>query len=377
MRVIHLPTNVGGNPQGISRHLNALNIQSETWTFEQNYFAYKADKLVVKKNDGFILKNIKKFLCLRYVFLTDFVFLNFGSAVYDPYWVYDPDKMSGFKRFSYFIYSVYSRWMSGVEVGLLKLMRVKIFIQYQGDDARQGDVFSQFKINFTNQVDSDYYNKISDEAKRKRISYFCGRASKVYALNPDLLHVLPSSAEFLPYSSISIDDWIPSYTQMMERPLRIGHAPSHRGVKGTDLIIKQIDRLRAEGYVLDFVLIEGLSNAAAKAIYQDLDVIVDQLFAGWYGGLAVEAMALGKPVISYIREEDLIFIPEDMRNDLPIIRVEPDSLYDELKKLILMPRKDLLNIAKKSRAYVERWHDPMKIAARIKRDMELALGEAR
>ena len=69
----------------------------------------------------------------------------------------------------------------------------------------------------------------------------------------------------------------------------------------------------------EFILIEGLSHSEARHLYQTADLLVDQLFVGWYGGLAVECMALGKPVICYIREEDLAFLPAQMRQDLPII----------------------------------------------------------
>lgn len=40
VRVIYLPTTVGGNPQGISKQLNRLGVKSETWTLSQNYFGY-------------------------------------------------------------------------------------------------------------------------------------------------------------------------------------------------------------------------------------------------------------------------------------------------------------------------------------------------
>ena len=99
---------------------------------------------------------------------------------------------------------------------------------------------------------------------------------------------------------------------------------------------------------------------------------MDQLIVGWYGGLAVEAMALGKPVIAYIRQEDLHFIPHQMKKDLPIIQAEPDTIYAVLEKVLNMPRTEILNIAHKSRAYVERWHDPLAIARRIRSDMENA-----
>ena len=196
---------------------------------------------------------------------------------------------------------------------------------------------------------------------------------KTYALNPDLLYVLPPSSEFLPYSHISLEDWSPCYTQMESRPLRIGHSPSHRGVKGTELVLGALDALEREGAEFELVLVEGLSNAEAKELYKTVDVLVDQLFAGWYGGLAVEAMALGKPVVVYIREEDLKFIPSEMAADLPFIQATPDSIESVLREVLGMPRAQLLELAKRSRAYVERWHNPITIAERIKLDIEQAL----
>jgi hypothetical protein len=38
-----------------------------------------------------------------------------------------------------------------------------------------------------------------------------------------------------------------------------------------------------------------------------------------------------------------------------------------------MPRSELLALAKKSREYVEKWHDPLKIAQEIKDDYEKTL----
>jgi glycosyltransferase involved in cell wall biosynthesis len=189
------------------------------------------------------------------------------------------------------------------------------------------------------------------------------------------LHILPDSAEFLPYSHISLSEWLPLFNQNENRPLRIGHAPSHRAVKGTELIIDAVEELKLAGYHFDFILIEGISSSEAKEIYKNIDVLVDQLFAGWYGGLAVEAMALGKPVIAYIRQEDLHFIPAQMRMDLPIFQAEPRTIHEVLENILKMPRTDLVKMAKKSRAYVEKWHNPITIAKRIKTDMEFALGK--
>jgi hypothetical protein len=177
----------------------------------------------------------------------------------------------------------------------------------------------------------------------------------------------------MPYCHISLEQWDPVYTQLDTKPLRIGHAPSHRGVKGTQLIIDAINRLKGDGHSFEFVVIEGLSNDAAMEVYKTLDVLVDQLFAGWYGGLAVEAMALGKPVVAFIRDDDLVHIPEQMRDELPIIRAEPSTIYTVLESVICMRREDLFLRAKASRMFVEKWHDPLAIAQRIKDDIEASL----
>ena len=88
-------------------------------------------------------------------------------------------------------------------------------------------------------------------------------------------------------------------------------------------MLDAIARLQAEGSALELLLVEKLSHAEARRVYERADLLVDQLLAGWYGGLAVELMALGKPVVCYIRESDLKFIPPQMQQDLPIINARP------------------------------------------------------
>jgi len=118
----------------------------------------------------------------------------------------------------------------------------------------------------------------------------------------------------------------------------------------------------------EFVLVEGLPNSEARKLYERATLLIDQLYAGWYGGLAVELMALGKPVMCYIRETDLIYIPEEMKKDLPIINVRPDTLYSTLQEWLVERRDELPSLGLKSRAFVEKWHDPLKIAGQLRND---------
>lgn len=92
-----------------------------------------------------------------------------------------------------------------------------------------------------------------------------------------------------------------------------------------------------------------------------------------YGGVALEAMALGKPVLCYLRQDDLRFIPEAMRAELPVLSVSERTIKQGLRQVLDMPREELLGWARRSRAFVERWHDPLKIAAQVKADYERSL----
>lgn len=377
MKVLHLPEVIGGNPQGLSRHLQILGVDSVTWTVRQNYFGYPADQVIVNIDDSFLTSQFKKLLALRYVFGPyDIIHFNFGSSLFGARIYYRPHRPL-WKRAAVVIYNSYENIMQVLELGILRWRGVPCFVHYQGDDARQGDYcLKHFPICIASQVGKNYYSSESDIYKRnniKRLSEYCAKA---YAINPDLLYVLPVGTEFLPYSHISIDDWKPSFTQFENRPLRIGHAPSHREAKGTDYILRALESLEADGYQFELVMVENMSNVEARRCYETIDVLVDQLFAGWYGGVAVEAMALGKPVLVYIRQEDLHFIPEEMCSDLPFIQVTPSTIEAGLRAVLDMSRHELLAVAKQSRAYVEKWHDPLAIAQRVKQDYELALRTA-
>lgn len=59
----------------------------------------------------------------------------------------------------------------------------------------------------------------------------------------------------------------------------IGHAPTNRKVKGTDHIIKVVDKLKTK-YPIELKLVEGVTNSEALKIYQQCDIIIDQVLIG-------------------------------------------------------------------------------------------------
>ena len=87
------------------------------------------------------------------------------------------------------------------------------------------------------------------------------------------------------------------------------------------------------------------------------DLVIDQMLVGFYGLLSIESMAMGKPVVCYLRPDILERSPADM----PVINADPDTLYSVLKEILLSPEK-LVDIGKRSREYIENHHDAKIIA---------------
>jgi glycosyltransferase involved in cell wall biosynthesis len=137
------------------------------------------------------------------------------------------------------------------------------------------------------------------------------------------------------------------------------HAPSDRKKKGTEYVIAACAHLPVE---LDIV--EGLPHEQARKRYARADIVVDQLNAGWHGVFALEAMALGKPVVTYLKPDVVEKSAEGYGIRIPIVSATADSLADALRPLIESPalRREL---GAASRAYVEQVHDIDRIADRL------------
>lgn len=374
MKVLHAPSSTGGNPQTLSRSLRILGVESRSLVVTQNYLAYPADIVLYIPGQNLVMRELRRIWAIASELpRCDVVHYNAGTTIASAYSI-EYVLGEGVRGVLRQMYAAYLRGLQRLELAYVRWLGKVVFVTFQGDDARQGDYCrSHYSITIANHVEPGYYCKVSDEFKRRSIDRLSRLAYAVYAVNPDLLNVLPDGARFVPYGHLVLDEWVPVYPEPHAGPLRILHAPSHRGVKGTDLILAALDDLRAQGYRFELLLVEGMSNAQAREVYVRADILIDQLFAGWYGGLAVELMALGKPVLAYIREEDLGHIDPKMRQELPIVQTTPDSVMAVLRTMLEASREDLVALGQRSRTFVERWHDPLRIAAETLQDYEKAL----
>lgn len=199
-----------------------------------------------------------------------------------------------------------------------------------------------------------------DEQREWLVDNILPQLDGVFFLNPELGHSLKDGGSFLPYATV---DWrnfrpIPPST---EGVIRIVHAPSDTGIKGTPLIEAAIEKLK-DRFPIEYIQVHGKTHDEAMALYRSADIAIDQVLLGWYGAFAVEMMVMGKPVMCYIREEDLGFIPPQMNDEMALLRVHPHSLEEDIAR-ILEQRAQWPEWSRRSRQYVIDWHDPRRIAA--------------
>ena len=166
---------------------------------------------------------------------------------------------------------------------------------------------------------------------------------------------MPSRSIFLPYSNYVTPSSEPRC--FSGRPLRLGHAPSNRSIKGSQYVLDAFRSLEQEGYDVEFILVENMSHTEALNQYRNIDIFVDQLLIGWYGGVSVEAMSQGSIVLANIDHLTNECIPIDFKSSLPIIHVTPNNLLSELKKLLLSDSGLLSSFSSKSLSFVQNHHN--------------------
>jgi len=364
LRVLHAPELVGGQPGMLAAMEREIGLRSLCVSFWDHPFGYRCDEVLWTHRHTVITNEFRRLgLLWRAARDFDVIHFNFGMPLLPKRLdssIQPGSRARGLWRAAY---NGYASLVEFLDLPLLKKLGKALFVTYQGDDARQGSYMkAHFRVSPIGEVDANYYTAESDARKRKEIALFERYADGIYAVNPDLLHVLPPRTRFLPYSHIDPRGWQPALPSgSAARPLVV-HAPSHRGIKGTRFVLDAVSRLKSEGVPFDFTLIEGMPNEEARRIYTKADLLVDQLLVGWYGGLSVECMALGKPSICYLREEDLRYLEAGMREQLPIIRAEPATIYTVLKEYLTTRQRELPEIGARSRAFMERWHDPRRTA---------------
>lgn len=151
-------------------------------------------------------------------------------------------------------------------------------------------------------------------------------------------------------------DW--SEADGVNAPVKIVHAPNHRGVKGTEFFLASVDRLRADGLKIEFVLLERMPNPVVLDHLRTADICLDQCASGMgYGLFAIESMASGSVVIGNLEDPYRIDLHRQYcyMQECPLVSTDVERLLFTLRLLVGNPslRRTL---GQMGREFVNRYH---------------------
>ncbi len=158
--------------------------------------------------------------------------------------------------------------------------------------------------------------------------------------------------------------YTPNTTQENKLRFFIGINRSRTMLKGTDIMLRALERLVAD-YPdrAEMVKAESVPFAEYKEMMCSSDVLLDQIYSYTPAMNALQAMSQGLVVVSGGEEENYEILGEtELR---PIINVQPDEedVYRQLEWLVLHPER-IAQLKRDSIEYVRRHHDSLKVAKR-------------
>lgn len=333
-RILHAPADVAGNAFTLSRAERELGLKSDVMVIRPGRFGYAADIRCDLEGYGVVRRLASRVVLLRRAVQNyDIIHFNFGQT-------FLAQRLCG---------HVIN------ELPLFKRAGKTVLVTFQGCDVRP---WAHCRCRLQHCRAEDPYRLPNAER-------FVKYADRCFHLNPDLLRWLPES-RFLPYSSVDPRMIAPAGSMPVRDEVVVAHAPTNRDAKGTSHVIEAIQELQMGGARVRLDLIEAVPHEVALARLRLADIVIDQLLMGWYGGLAVEAMALAKPVLCDIADDAPWGNP--FGSELPIVRANPGTLVARLRELIA-DRHARLRLGVIGRAFVERHHDPRTVAREVLADI--------
>lgn len=189
----------------------------------------------------------------------------------------------------------------------------------------------------------------------------------------DMLRFAPGELEWLP-SPHDLEALARVRKAAQRDPDRIviHHSPTNRRVKDTALFEEVGDALMEKYPHVECRVIEQMKWTDNVALKAEADIVYDQLNLGW-GNNAIEAWAMGVPVVAGVADVAVRQSMLDRLGELPIVEAGPESLYDALERLVL--RRDEREAAgARGLKYVRRWHDHRKVVEQLADVYERAAG---
>jgi glycosyltransferase involved in cell wall biosynthesis len=251
-----------------------------------------------------------------------------------------------------------------LELPLLKLAEKKIILNTFGTDVQTPRLtLPQKHLKYSvleGYLKDPYYKKINERevAINRR---HCEKWADCIISAIDHVEYLKRVDEYFHMRCIDTEKVTPCY-HTENKSLLIVHAPNHRYLKGTHYLIEAIKKLKREGLKIQLKILEKRPHREVMAWIEKCDIVADQFLVGTYARLAIEAMAYGKPVLCYFRED--LFPYNPIWKECPIVNTSPDKIEENIKKLYF--DRDLrVELGRRGREYVEKYHSLEYVGKRL------------
>jgi hypothetical protein len=264
-----------------------------------------------------------------------------------------------------FVFLYGSTFMGFGELRFLKLLGRKVVFVCVGSDVRPTYISG-------GELPGDDARSIEECADRTRAKKHRVRQIERWA---DVVVSHPLFAQlherpFVKFLSIGIPRGTASVRpepREMRHPIRLLHAPSLPAAKGTGAIRRAVERVREQGYDIEYVEVVGRPNDELLAEIARCDIVLDQLYGDTpMAGLAADAAMVGKPTIvgGYGWSELTRFVSAD---DLPPSHCcRPDELTGAIVRLVEDERYRS-ELGRRAQVFVrDRWSSE-EVAARMLR----------
>ena len=233
------------------------------------------------------------------------------------------------------------------EFFILKLFTKKIIMHVVGTDIRSVESILWKEKNIFSFLKGKADYPYSLDWQKKMIADSQSYADEILVSTADLLKVIPKASYFpvmIDLNSFLMELSKQKFNKRTDK-ITILHAPSNVKMKGSTIIHKVLKEIAREHEDIEIVLTHELKRKTNSVytvsryelfkLYQESDIVVDQLVIGWYGLQSIEAILSKNATICYI-EADLT---QYLQPNCPIINANAINLKEVLLNTIEKIRK--------------------------------------
>jgi hypothetical protein len=235
---------------------------------------------------------------------------------------------------------------------LMKIVGIRIVAFPYGTDVAWRDSIRD-RFDYMGELQRDYAEWDLEEwgkSSRANVRIFSKYADIVIGTDGSLRRFLIRNDIYCKTIAVDTHSLVPLPGPAKNNPPVIVHAPNHRNIKGTRFLLDSLDELRRIGIPFELRLVEKVRRTDAIEIYRQADIVADQFVIGAYGVFALECLALGKPVLTYL-DHDHLSMPVF---NLPVVNTNKTNLTLVLGILLQVP--ELRNrLGAEGRAAVEKY----------------------